>query len=591
MVQRRLTGHVISLGKHTTWHIGGRLIKCTILSPQETHKVSCQTTIQIAYKTITQQHQLYDPSLIDMINTSFEQKHLFTHLHLSGGSILIHGPAGIGKSTLIQKSCEHLGLPLFRVSCYSLFTFSDNEYERMELLASYNPLRLAVNRAMSVPSVVALFDLDILDNSDKTSKVLSLIENEMTRIKEKDVFFIGVASQLNKLPEALKKNDLFQQHMKMPIPSLQERAFLLKQMLSNIIQQDDIEEYTTQISIRTSGYLAQDLSSLIQQARLKSLRRKSDLSLQMERLSLSSQNSVIWADFEYALDQYRPLSNSQAPAAVAIPKRTWQDIGGYTAIKDRVKQAVLLPLLQPHIFTKLGIKPPSGLLLYGPTGCGKTVLAQALANESTANVISIQGPEIFSKYLGETEKKIRNIFSTAKKMAPCIVFIDELDSICAKRGLEDSGGGVNERVLSTLLNEMDGVEGRPGVVVIGCTNQPDQIDDAILRPGRLDHLIYLGLPTLEDRMDIIKSFMRKTPTSDDIDIHTLANQTEFCTGADIENLFREAGTFALRNDINANQITKTDIEAVLGAIREKAEDQVLEGRLDVYERFLHDHTL
>jgi transitional endoplasmic reticulum ATPase len=196
------------------------LIKCTILSPPEAHKVTCQTTFHIAYKTVTKHHDFYDPSLLDMISTSFEQKHYFARLHLSGGSVLVHGPAGIGKSTLIQNSCEHLGLPLFRVSCYSLFAFSDNEFERMDVLSRYNPLRLAVHRAIGAPSVVALFDLDILDGSDKALKVLSLIEKEMTLVKEKDVFFIGVSNQLDKLPEALKKTGLFQQHMKIPIPSL-----------------------------------------------------------------------------------------------------------------------------------------------------------------------------------------------------------------------------------------------------------------------------------------------------------------------------------------------------------------------------------
>lgn len=276
---------------------------------------------------------------------------------------------------------------------------------------------------------------------------------------------------------------------------------------------------------------------LIRQAKLKSQRTKADIVDQLGKLSLSTP-LVQWSDFEYALDAYRPSQRSEVEST--LPKRDWDDMGGYKVIKDRMKQAILLPLLKPEVFTKLGIKPPSGLLLYGPSGCGKTALVQALVSESMMNIISIKGPEIFSKYLGETENKLRKIFATAKRISPCIVFIDEMDAIGTKRGFDsgESSGGVNERVLSTLLNEMDGVEGRQGVVVIGCTNRPDQIDDAILRPGRLDQLVFVGLPTSEDRVDIIKTLMKKISVSDDIDPIQLAKQTEFCSGADLENLFR-----------------------------------------------------
>lgn len=276
---------------------------------------------------------------------------------------------------------------------------------------------------------------------------------------------------------------------------------------------------------------------LLRQASLKARRVKSDLIDQLERLSLTNR-WIQWSDFEYALDTYRPSQRSQVEST--LPKRDWNDLGGYKVIKERMKQAILLPLLKPEVFTKLGIKPPSGLLLYGPSGCGKTALVQALVSESMMNIISIKGPEIFSKYLGETENKLRKIFATAKRISPCIVFIDEMDAIGTKRGFDsgESSGGVNERVLSTLLNEMDGVEGRQGVVVIGCTNRPDQIDDAILRPGRLDQLVFVGLPTLEDRIDIIKTLMKNLSVSNDINPEKLAEQTEFCSGADLENLFR-----------------------------------------------------
>ncbi|KAI7895987.1 P-loop containing nucleoside triphosphate hydrolase protein [Mucor mucedo] len=384
--------------------------------------------------------------------------------------------------------------------------------------------------------------------------------------------------------------------MTLPIPSLPQRKVLLLSLLRNFDLQpientvDVIDYYATQISMRTSGYVIRDLKLLLRQAELKARRAKPDLVDHLERLTLSTR-FIQWSDFEHALDTYRPSQRSEVEST--LPKRDWDDMGGYKVIKDRMKQAILLPLLKPEVFTKLGIKPPSGLLLYGPSGCGKTALVQALVSESMMNIISIKGPEIFSKYLGETENKLRKIFATAKRISPCIVFIDEMDAIGTKRGFDsgESSGGVNERVLSTLLNEMDGVEGRQGVVVIGCTNRPDQIDDAILRPGRLDQLVFVGLPTLEDRVDIIKTLMKKISVSDDIDPRKLAEETEFCSGADLENLFREAGTAALRKDLDSTSINDGHIQSVIVTICERAEDQILQGKLDMYEKFLHDHTL
>ncbi|KAI8332783.1 P-loop containing nucleoside triphosphate hydrolase protein [Blakeslea trispora] len=351
-----------------------------------------------------------------------------------------------------------------------------------------------------------------------------------------------------------------------------------------------MDDYITQISLRTSGYVARDLERLIRLAKLKSMRRDG-ITDQLEKLSLQSSSvpCLQWADIEYALTIYKPSQVQLEQVESIMPKRTWNDLGGYQAVKDKMKQAVLLPLLQPELFRKLGVKPPSGLLLYGPSGCGKTALVQALVSDSMMNVISVKGPEIFSKYLGETESRLRKLFATAKRISPCLIFIDEMDAIGTKRGFDmgSSGGGVNERVLSTLLNEMDGVEGRQGVVVIGCTNRPDQIDDAILRPGRLDQLIYVELPSLSDRIDIIKTILKKTSVADDIDPEELAEQTEFCTGADLENLFREAGTIALRSNLDAECITNRHIQTVLTSICKRAEDQVLQGDMDVYERLKH----
>ncbi|KAK4518431.1 uncharacterized protein ATC70_008648 [Mucor velutinosus] len=614
-IQRRLWGRLVSQGDRYQWNLHGRSVvihinrlagnsKCMKVARDTTH---FEFALMRSHWQRSQEDEkdLYVTSLTDMMRSSFENSEAYRKLGIPvAKSILIHGVSGVGKSRLVQCASDLLASIVYEISIHDLLAFNDEEYNAPEFI-NYNPFSLLLEKAKSnAPSALVIRHLDALLVGDKTSKILDIISKGLDSIEDTTpVCIVGLARNLRALPESLRKTDIFRQHMTLPIPTLPQRKALLHTFLKDLglkpIRDTThvLDDYATQISMRTSGYVARDLKLLVRQAKLKAMRsdrQSMDISDQLQQLSLSSSSckiQMVWSDFEYALDTYRPSQRAEVEST--LPKRDWDDMGGYATIKDRMTQAVLLPLLQPHVFTKLGIKPPSGLLLYGPSGCGKTALVQALVSESMMNVISIKGPEIFSKYLGETENKVRKLFATAKRIAPCIVFIDEMDAIGTKRGFDlgDSGsGGVNERVLSTLLNEMDGVEGRQGVVVIGCTNRPDQIDDALLRPGRLDQLVYVGLPSLEDRIDIIRTLLKKISTQG-VDINDLASQTEFCSGADLENLFREAGTAALRKDLNAQYITPDDIASVIIPICERAENQILQGRLDMYEKFLHDHSL
>ncbi|KAI8061022.1 P-loop containing nucleoside triphosphate hydrolase protein [Gongronella butleri] len=358
----------------------------------------------------------------------------------------------------------------------------------------------------------------------------------------------------------------------------------------------DMDDLVTQIGLRTSGYVARDLALVCRNAMLKAFRRhhmspEDELVRGLAQLKLeqdASRPSVTLDDFLYALEIHRP--SQQMDVETVLPKRRWDDIGGYDKIKQRIRQCTLVPLLQPDVFRKLGIHAPSGLLLYGPSGCGKTALVQALATEAMMNVIAINGPQIFSKYLGDTEREIRRLFATAKRIAPCLVVIDEMDAIACKRGWSDSGeGGVNERVLSTLLNEMDGVEGRQGVIVIGCTNRPHQIDDAILRPGRLDQLIFVGMPTEQDRRAILDALKQQIQVDNDVDTGALAQQTPNCTGADLHLLLREAATEALRENIQIPAIAQRHIDKLLPEICARASEQ--HQALAIFEQFQAKHRV
>jgi transitional endoplasmic reticulum ATPase len=245
---------------------------------------------------------------------------------------------------------------------------------------------------------------------------------------------------------------------------------------------------------------------------------------------------------------------------IEVSTVNWADVGGLEDVKQHLKEAVEWPLKNPEIFSKLGIKPPKGILLYGPPGCGKTMLARAVATESEANFISIKGPEVFSKWVGESEKAIREVFRKARMAAPAVIFLDEMDSLAPRRGLGFSDSGVSERVISQLLTEMDGIVTLQDIVVIAATNRPDMVDSAVLRPGRFDRLIYVPEPDEKSRLQIFGIYTKGMPLTKDVDLNQLALMTKYYSGADIESLCREAAMHALRNDINALEVTMKDFQ-------------------------------
>jgi transitional endoplasmic reticulum ATPase len=248
---------------------------------------------------------------------------------------------------------------------------------------------------------------------------------------------------------------------------------------------------------------------------------------------------------------------------IEVPTVHWDDIGGLDDAKQELKEAVEWPLKTPEIFVRLGIRPPKGILLYGPPGCGKTLLARAVSTESEANFITIKGPEVFSKWVGESEKAIREVFRKARMAAPAVIFFDEIDSLAPRRGAGFSDGGVSERVISQLLTEMDGIISLQDIVVVAATNRPDIVDPAVLRPGRFDRLIYVPEPDEKSRLQIIKLYTKGMPLAKDVNLQTLATMMKYFSGADIEALCREAALHALRENISAKEITMKAFDEAL----------------------------
>jgi len=249
-----------------------------------------------------------------------------------------------------------------------------------------------------------------------------------------------------------------------------------------------------------------------------------------------------------------------------VPKVKWDDIGGLEDVKQQLREAVEWQIKYPEIFDKMGIRPPKGILLYGPPGVGKTLLAKAVATESGANFIAIRGPEVLSKWVGESEKAIREIFRMARQAAPTVIFLDEIDSITPVRGASHDSG-VTERIVNQLLSEMDGIIPLSKVVVIAATNRPDIIDPALLRPGRFDRLIYIKPPDSRTRLEILKIHTKKVPLSPDVNLQEIAERTEGYTGADLEALVREAVMIALREKLEVRQITKQHFESALKVVQ------------------------
>ena len=269
-------------------------------------------------------------------------------------------------------------------------------------------------------------------------------------------------------------------------------------------------------------------------------------------------------DFENALKIVEP--SAMREVMVEVPKVTWRDVGGLKEVKETLKEIIEWPLKHPEAFKRMGIKPPKGVLLYGPPGSGKTLLAKAVANESGANFISVKGPEILTKWVGESERKVREIFKRAKQVAPTIIFFDEIDAIAPRRGLE-IGTRVTENVVSMILTEMSGLEELHNVVVIAATNRPDIIDPALLRPGRFDVQILVPAPDEDARLEILKIHTRNMPLAKDVNLRDIAKKTQGYSGADLEALVREAGLFALRKDFNAKYVTKNDFARALKKVK------------------------
>ena len=369
------------------------------------------------------------------------------------------------------------------------------------------------------------------------------------------VIVMAATNRPNSIDPALRRFGRFDREVDIGIPDAVGRMEILRIHTKNMRLADDLN--LEQVAAETHGHVGADLAALCSEAALQQIREKMDLiDLEDENIDAEVLNSlaVTMENFRFAMGKSTPSAIRET--VVETPNVSWEDIGGLQNVKKELQELVQYPVEHPEKFLKFGMQPSRGVLFYGPPGCGKTLLAKAIANECQANFISIKGPELLTMWFGESEANVRDIFDKARSAAPCVLFFDELDSIAKSRGgSSGDAGGAADRVINQILTEMDGMGSKKNVFIIGATNRPDIIDSAILRPGRLDQLIYIPLPDEASRMSILKANLRKTPVGKQVDLNYLGKITKGFSGADLTEICQRACKLAIRENIE-NEIRK-----------------------------------
>ncbi len=492
--------------------------------------------------------------------------------------VLLYGPPGCGKTLLARAVANESEAHFIPINGPEIVSKWVGEAERKlrEIFAEAEK---------NAPSIIFIDELDAI--APKREEVVGEVEKRivaqllalMDGLKSRGrVIVIGATNRPEALDPALRRPGRFDREIFIGPPNRDGRVDILRIHTRNMpldlsgieLSEEEIREIEREardeeekrrrieelkrkkfleiIADVTYGYTGADLAALAKEAAMNALRRILPEIKEKVREGEPIPEEILRKlvvtldDFKEALKFVRP--SAMREVLVEVPKVKWEDIGGLEEVKQQLREAVEWPLKYPSGFKLMGIKPPKGILLYGPPGTGKTLLAKAVANESGANFISVKGPEVLSKWVGESEKKIREIFNRARMVAPSIIFFDEIDAIAPMRGLDVNR--VTDRIVNQLLTEMDGLEELADVVVIAATNRPDILDPALLRPGRFDRKIYVPPPNKKARLEIFKVHTRGMPLADDVDLEELAEKTEYYTGADIEAVCREAAILAMR---------------------------------------------
>eukprot|EP00066_Takifugu_rubripes_P020033 XP_011609299.1 PREDICTED: spermatogenesis-associated protein 5 [Takifugu rubripes] len=490
--------------------------------------------------------------------------------------VLLYGPPGTGKTMIGRAIANEVGAHMTVINGPEIMSkfYGETEARLRQIFAEASQRQ---------PAIVFIDELDALcpkregaqNEVEKrvVASLLTLMDGIGSEGHSGQVLVLGATNRPHALDPALRRPGRFDKELEVGVPSAAERADILQKQL-RLAPCGASREELTQLADAAHGYVGADLAAVCKEAGLHALRRAMGGSQQPSDKQLKGAVSITVQDLQWAMSAVKP--SAMREVAVDVPQVRWSDVAGMEEVKLKLKQAVEWPLRHPEAFTRMGILPPKGVLLYGPPGCSKTMIAKALANESGLNFLAIKGPELLSKYVGESERAVREVFRKARAVAPSIVFFDEIDALASERGSSSGSGGVGDRVLAQLLTEMDGVEQLRDVTVLAATNRPDMIDKALMRPGRLDRIIYVPLPDPPTRRQIFSLQFRHTPVDQDVSLDHLVARTDKYSGAEITAVCREAALLALQDDIKAQRVLAGHFEGALSTVKPRIPDSLVQ---------------
>ena len=535
------------------------------------NKTASTFTSQVSYEDIGGLEEELK-RIREMIELPIKHPELFDRLGITAPKgVLLYGPPGTGKTLIAKAVAKESGASFFSI-------------QGPEIMGSYygqseERLRNVFDKAEdSAPSIVFIDEIDSIApnrndvNGEVERRVVAQLLTLMDGLSGRgDVIVIAATNREESIDPALRRPGRFDREIEIGIPGRDGRKDILAVHLRSMPLDEDVS--TDRLANLTQGFVGADLAALAREAAMKCLTRNLvnlDLDKPIPQSTLISMK-VNMNDFMNALSEVEP--SGMREVIVDIPKVGWSDVGGFDSIKKEIRET-FIPTEERKAFEHLGIKPPRGVLLYGPPGTGKTLIAKAVANESGSNFICVNGPELTSKWMGESEKAIRQIFKRAKQMAPCIIFFDEIDSITPKRGTRAENASI-ERMVNQILTSMDGIEGLENVTVMAATNRPDMMDPALLRPGRFDKMILVGKPDLESRLRILEVHTKDMPLIN-VDLIDIAELTDGYVGADLQAVCREAGMAAFHENPNAKYVDRKHFMSALDIIKPSVDPKIMD---------------
>jgi transitional endoplasmic reticulum ATPase len=554
-----------------------------IFNPEATDVVE-ERALEVTYEDIG---GLQDEitKIREMVELPLKHPEIFEALGIEPPKgVLLHGPPGTGKTLLAKAVANETNANFLLINGPEIMSKYYGQSEE-------NLRKKFEEAEKNAPSIIFIDEIDAIASKREESRgeverrvvaqMLALMDGLKARGR---VVVIGATNIPNELDPALRRPGRFDRELEIGVPNIEGRLNILKIHTRNMPLTKNV--VLKEFAEITHGFVGADLSALAKEAAMTLLRRiYPDLKLEedqpiprevLEKLKVSKK------DFIEALKVVRP--SAMREVLIEVPNVTWEDVGGMEDIKQELEEAIEWPLKHPDVFKKMGVRPPKGILLYGAPGTGKTLMAKAVAHESKANFILVKGPELLSKWVGESEKAVRKIFEKARQTSPTIIFFDEIDSLAPRRGISQDSN-VTERVVNQLLTEMDGMIELDNIVILGATNRPDMLDTALLRPGRFDRIILSSAPDEKARLEIFKIHTKDMPLEKDVDINEMAKQSEGYVGADIEAVCREAALLALRKDIKASKVNKKNFEAALKKVSPSITKEVADAYQDLLNQF------